>query len=198
MVREKWRKQDPALQAKRCGAGFFLSGDEKIVKLPFFGQIMEATHPEGDVKSAESGEKPPISEQILILHYLSSDYPFPETDKLIAYSEIPDGKFYDAPYQKRTRNYLLGVFGTRLETLKAAAKMLDAEFEDRGDIAFSLEAFPKVRVHFVCWEGDDEFEPEASVLWENSVQAFLDAESIAVLGTMAVGRLAKAAREIKE
>ncbi len=198
MVQEKWRNQDPALQAKRCGAGFFPDSDDITVNLPFFGQLMEAKHPAGTVRVAESGVEPHISEQILILHYLSSDFPFPGIDKLIAYSEIPDGKFYNAPYQKRTRNYLLGVFGARLEMLKAAAKKLNAEISDQGDFSFSLEAFPKVRVHFVCWEGDDEFEPEASVLWENSVQAFLDAESIAVLGGMAVGRLAKAAREMKE
>jgi Domain of unknown function (DUF3786) len=197
LVRDKWKKLDPALQAKHCGAGFSMDGDTVVVTLPFFGQPIKATHPAGDLHNAATDKEPSIWEQILILHYLASDSPVLDSDKIIAFSEIPDGKFYHAAYQKRTRNYLLGVFGARMDTLKEAAVAAGAELEDKGDISFYLKAFPKVSVHFVCWRGDEEFEPEASVLWEESVQGFLDIESIAVLGGMAVGHLARISRELK-
>ncbi len=111
LARENWRKLDPALQAELCGAGFSVSSGQARLALPFLGRPTEVTHPEGEVRFAKKEEEPAMWEQILVLHYLASNKPVPDSEKLIAFSEIPDGRFYDAAYQKRTRNFLLGVCG---------------------------------------------------------------------------------------
>ncbi len=45
------------------------------------------------------------------------------------------------------------------------------------------------------WKGDEEFPPEASVLFDETADIFFSAEDMAVAGQMAVLELLKAARE---
>jgi hypothetical protein len=44
------------------------------------------------------------------------------------------------------------------------------------------------------WKGDDEFPPEASVLFDETADLFFSAEDMAVAGQMAVLELLKASR----
>ncbi len=189
LARDKWRTQDPESQAHRCGASF--RREESQAGLIFFGAECVVTHPDGIVRSQGDATQPTTWEQILILHYVTSDGPVSESEKLIAYSEIPDGKFYDAAYQKRTRNYLIGVFGKRPEAFEKAGIALGAEPVAMGDIAFRITCFPRVRLHLVMWRGDDEFPPDASILLEERISSYLDVKDSAVLGGLAVNRFAK-------
>jgi hypothetical protein len=194
LAQERWRTMDPLRQAARSGAETRLGqGVQCIVSVPFLGRTFEASHPDGLVRLAEEEAPPPLWEQILVMHYLSSERPVPETDRVIAYSEIPDGKFYDDAYQRRTKSYLLKVFGAAPERLLEAAHSLDAEPAAMGDVAVRVRAFPFVDIYLLLWRGDDEFPPEASVLLGERIQGFLDAEDTAVLAGLVVGHLAKAA-----
>lgn len=198
LVREKWRALDPVEQSRRCGADLVEQGGEAIASLPFLYRQVEVTHPAGEFCFGGGEGQPAMWEQILILHYLTSEGEASSSEKLIAYNELPDGKFYDAAFQKRTKNYLLGVFGRAPDLLRAAAKAVGADITEMGDISFRLQAFPNLRLQIIMWQGDDEFPPDASILLEERIQSYLNAEDVAVLGGMAVGLLAKTARKIGE
>lgn len=198
LTQEKWRAQEPTEQSRRCGADFVEQGGEAIASLLFLYRQVEVTHPGGEVRFASAEGQPAIWEQILILHYLTSEGELSSSEKLIAYSELPDGKFYDAAYQKRTKNYLLGVFGRAPDLLRATAEAVGAEFTEMGDISFRVQAFPNLRLQIIMWRGDDEFPPDASILLEERIQSYLNAEDVAVLGGMAVGLLAKTTRSMGE
>jgi len=192
IARDKWAKQDLAVQAQRCNAEIRQSGDQTTVVLDFLYTKCEVTHPDGQVRFAEKEGEPDIWEQILMLHYIGSDFPLVQSEKVIAYSEIPDGKFYDAAYKKRTRGFMLKVFGDRPDAMLAAAKSLGATQADMGDVSACVRAFPNINLYLVMWRGDDEFPPDASILLEDRIQGFLDAEDIAVLGGITVSRVVKA------
>lgn len=194
LARERWQALDPNQQAARSGAGARAGGaGQHIVSLPYFSQDIEVTHPQGAVRRADGSDPPPLWEQILVLHYLCSERPIPSGDRIIAYSEIPDGKFYDAAYQKRTRLFLLKLFGAQPERMPEAARALNAEPAELGDFSAKVRALPLVDVYVVLWKGDEEFLADASVLLGERVQGFLDAEDTAVIAGLTVGYLAKAA-----
>jgi len=198
IAQARWQAMDPEPQAQRCGAECLVSTDEVRVALTFLYRTYHVTHPKGHIFLVNGNMPPEVWEQILILHYLTSERQVSDPEKLIAFNEIPDGRFYDATFQKRTTQQLLRVFSAQPELLRTAARILGAEFTALGDFSFRLQAFPMINLHFLFWRGDAEFPPEASLLMEKRIQAFLNAEDIAVLGGMAVGALIRIADKIKE
>jgi hypothetical protein len=195
IAQERWRALDPARQAARSGAEARRSeSGGGAVSVRFLERDFEVTHPDGRVRLAGAEAAPPVWEQILVLHYLCSERPVPDSDRVIAFSEIPDGRFYDATYQRRTKLQLLRVFGEAPERLLDAARAAGAQPASMADVAVTVRAFPLVDVHVLLWRGDDEFPPDASVLLGDRIRGFLDAEDTAVLAGMVVSHLAKAAR----
>jgi hypothetical protein len=190
---EKWKSLDPRRQASRSGAQVRVNEEsETVVSLSYIGQRIEVTHPGGGVLRLDDEAPPPLWEQILILHYLCSERPILDSDRVIAYSEIPDGRFYDAAYQRRTKLYLLKVFGSNLDRIVEAGKTIGAEPAEFGDRSIRVRAFPCVDLYIVLWRGDDEFPADASVLMGERIQGFLDVEDIAVLAGLVVSYAAKA------
>jgi len=57
-----------------------------------------------------------------------------------------------------------------------------------------LAYFPYLPITCLVWKGDDEFPPEATVLFDETAELFFSAEDMAVAGEMAVLELVKAAR----
>ena len=45
-----------------------------------------------------------------------------------------------------------------------------------------MEVFEKVPVQIILWRGDDEFGPEANLLFDRSIARIFQTEDIAVLG----------------
>ena len=52
---------------------------------------------------------------------------------------------------------------------------------------------PASRIAYVLWRGDEEFAPSASVVFDASVEGYLDAEAVTVLAELATRRLVDAA-----
>ena len=59
--------------------------------------------------------------------------------------------------------------------------------------AVALAALPRVPIAFVLWCGDDEFTPSASVVFDASIEGYLDAEAATVLAELASRRMIEAA-----
>lgn len=135
------------------------------------------------VPSAETG--------VMIVNYLS----FTETDidrsnKWVSLKEIPNGgmMFYPAFYKSSIVN-LIKTFGEDSKSFKQCAQKLGGKEIKMGDIAFEFEVFPKVFSRVVIWEGDDEIEASATVLFDSSVQFIMHVESIIGLGGYIVNKI---------
>jgi hypothetical protein len=61
-------------------------------------------------------------------------------------------------------------------------------------VGMVFQVLPRIEVQLVLWQGDDEFPPEGSVLFDASIQHRLPTEDIAVLSGMLVYKLMGIAR----
>ena len=198
LAQQRWRSLDAKQQAARAGAQARQGeAGQHIVSLSYFAQDIEVTHPGGEVRRADGNDPLKLPEQILVLHYLCAEGPIPDGDRVIAYSEIPDGKFYDDAYQRRTKLFLLGVFGAQPERMPEAARTLNAEPAELGDFSVKVRAFPLVDIYPVLWKGDEEFPADASVLLSERITGFLNAEDAAMVAGLTVSYLARAAAKQK-
>jgi hypothetical protein len=58
----------------------------------------------------------------------------------------------------------------------------------------AFQVFPRIAIQLALWHGDDEFPPEASILFDANIPRALAAEDIAVVSGMLVYRLMGMAR----
>jgi hypothetical protein len=75
----------------------------------------------------------------------------------------------------------------------AAAAELDGAPLAMGDAGVAVPALPRVPIAFVLWGGDDEFAPSASIVFDASIEGYLDAEAATVLAELAAHRMIEAA-----
>jgi len=130
-----------------------------------------------------------LKDRILMLHYLITAKGTPATGKLIGFKQVPGGLFEYASFSREVLTPLLDNFGKEPERLVEAAANLGGSKAGYGDVAVSIKAFPNVPVVIVLWRGDDEFAPNASILFDSTVADYLSTEDMSVLCERIIERL---------
>lgn len=151
------------------------------IELCFLNRTVRIALPQLCFSTGPAGEDIPIWEKILILHYLANSPRSALQETLINYRRLRDGALYSEAFERRCIQPLLKAFGSRPDTLFAAAARLGGVPADFGDCAVRIPVFPRIDIICCLWKGDDEFAPEATMLFDAGIEGFLCAEDIAVL-----------------
>lgn len=183
-------RKDPGRLAANAGA--MLSN--RSVALPHLDREIVLDIDSRQFSVQPSGEQAPIWLAILAIHYINNAQGAQPTGKLKHFREFKDGTFYEPAFNRRTKEILITVFGQDPTPMKAAAEKLRGKLVDSGDVAVELPYFPYLPITCIVWRGDEEFPPEATVLFDETAHIFFSAEDMAVAGQMAVLELLKAAR----
>jgi hypothetical protein len=183
--------------AKLAGADFDLLDDGSVqLRLPFLGEAFVVSVAK-TVEVAKEGltTEVPLPEQILVSHYVLRATGEAPSGSLITFREIPDGHFYYDAFQRRARDPFLATFGQQPELFRACAQQLGGQLVNHADLAMSFQVLPRIAIQLALWTGDDEFPPEASILFDQNIAGYLPAEDIAVISGMLVYRLMAIARQ---
>ncbi len=194
---EALQKRNPKGVASRSRSRYFYEEGREGLLVPYFGQPRRVVWPEITVTPVDAGPDLPLTEQILILHYLqhtSGEEPEGET---IDFRQVPQGTFYWTAFVSRAKKPLLQTFGRDVDFYLEVAIAMGGETLDLGDAAARFLAFPLVPVTHVLWQGDEEFDPEASILFDVTIPGHLPTEDIAALAGASVYRLMAAARQLR-
>jgi hypothetical protein len=180
-ARVAWAAADPVTQALRAGC----DATEHGVLVPLFGHEHLVTHPGGVVSAG--GKPVHAAVAILLLHYLTRADGAPQAVDWITFRELPDGLFYAASFAARAESPLALMFGGEfpghgLPEFREAAVAAGGEALDFGDASFSFPALPRLRLAALLWEGDEDFPPEARVVFDAAADHYLPAEDLAGLG----------------
>jgi hypothetical protein len=178
------------------GEYFYEDGTEGLV-IPYFGQPRRVVWPEVTVTPVEGTGELPLTEQILILHYLQNTSGEKPEGEAVDFKQVPQGSFYWSAFISRAIRPLVQTFGHDLELYLKVAQAMGGVIKDLGDASAQFQAFPLVPVTHVLWAGDEEFEPNASILFDITISGHLPTEDIAALAGASVYRLMAAARQIK-
>ncbi len=141
------------------------------------------------------GRIPKIETAILLLHYLSFFQLSAEVNaEWVSLKELPNGGilFYPAFY-KAAIAVLIQAFGRQPERLLECATLLGGQPAPFGRAAATFPVFPKIPLRVIVWEGDEEIPPNATILFDSSIEHFLHIESIISLGIQVAAELARLA-----
>jgi hypothetical protein len=167
----------------RCSSLGLSAPKNGIVHLQAFGTDLMLQQSDFQLIKADTGEPAKLSDRVLVLHYLLCDSPIILTEDLISFRVFPEGQFYWQPFLSRTVKPLIGRIGNDLELLRKNLERFDWEEVAMGDLGARVHGIGKMYVTLVYHRGDDEFPPEADVLFDACIKQVFVAEDVAVLAS---------------
>jgi len=171
---------------ERSGAA--LNG--RTIRVSFFGNRVEIVVLEKKGVEFRPTELP-LAEKILILHYLLGRETRSTRGTMVAFKNLPGASFYDPTYQKRGPKRIARRFGQSVEEFRKACRNLNWQEAELGDASFRFDILPKIQGLVVLYAGDEEFSPEATILFIDEIVNFLPLEDVAVLAGLIATRLSK-------
>ena len=168
-------------QCLKSGARYLEIDSQKAIVVGYLNQSYLVSLPDIGISLMDSEEPVPIRDKVLILHYLTLAKGTPATNNLISFKELPGGANYFPTFYQRTIKPLLDYFDKEPHLLVTAAEKLGGRKADYGDVAVTINAFSRVPITIVLWQGDDEFAPQGSIIFDATISDYLSTEDITVL-----------------
>ena len=165
--------------------------DSRKITIKYLNQPYLIAIPDINISLLAGEETVPIRDKILILHYFTMAKGTPLSNRMITFKELPEGINYLPTYSKRTLKPLVDNFGNEPQRLADIAETLGGFKADYGDMAITINAFPRVPITMVLWQGDEEFTSEGNILFDRTIVDYLPAEDIIVLCEVIVWKLIK-------
>ncbi len=127
---------------------------------------------------------------ILLLHYLrrkaeSKILPH-ATGEWVDFNELEGGEGYYPAFKKRTIDHILKKYGANPEGIKDALGRMPGETADKGDVGIIIHPFKEISILVTMSKADDEFGPDANILFDKNISGIFCTEDIVVLTEMVV------------
>ena len=180
-------------QAAKAGLACSKKGDAYSVPVPFFDETIELAVPGFSFVSAR-GSNVTLTTKIIILHYLIHASGSPLGTGLVPYEDVPGCRSYLPVFERRVVKPLVAAFGFARDAFVEAGEALGGKEEEYGNASVTLQAFPRLPITFILWEGEEDFPPAIKVLFDKSIHTYVPLEDIVVISKMAATRMLKAAR----
>ncbi len=183
---EKFRALDPASVAERLKD---VRWDGKEFAVNLLGRDFAISHPEYAIRALDGGKLPPLPVQTFLLRYLLESKDVSWAGQWKTFREMPWGEMYIKPYTGRVLTRAAFTFGTRVAAFKAAAEKMGAEAVKHGDAGYRFDLIGGYQMQILVWEGDDEFPPNAQVLYSDNFAEGFAAEDRVVAGDILISTI---------
>jgi len=180
---------DPEEIAARSGAVY--QREDGAFEMHMMGQRVLVSWPEGNVTFPDSARTISEYSSILLLRYLLDGRCVESGGKFLAYQEMPWGEVYFAQFRGRCILRLAFGFGHDPERFSRACAALGGMPVPMADRAFEIPFLEKLRVRLLLWEGDEEFQPSAQILFSDNFPLAFSAEDMAVVGDVLLSEMKK-------
>jgi len=195
IVRERLAAVDIEEQCRRSGSEYKKQDSGETATVHYLNRPCLVTFPEAKVTPAD-GPDLPLSEQILVLHYLAQARGTPASGNLITFRDLPGGVVYYPTFSKRTMEPLTRYFGKEPELLVKVAGRLGGRNADMGDTAVVINPFPCVPLTMVLWHGDEELPPLLNLLFDANITDYLESEDVTIICEIVTWKLVGYSREV--
>ena len=150
--------------------------DGKEVYVNLLGREFAISHPDCYIRAMDGGPVPPLTVQTFLLRYLMETGEVPWLGQWKTFREMPWGEMYVKPFTGRALTRAAFIFGTRLDAFRAACEKLGGQKVNHGDAGYRLNFIGDYMMQILVWEGDDEFPPNAQILYSDNFAEGFTAE----------------------
>ena len=132
---------------------------------------------------------PPLPTQTFLLRYLLESRETAWGGQWKTFREMPWGEMYIKPYTGRVLTRAAFTFGTRIDAFRAACEKMGAVKLNHGDAGYQFELVPGYQMQLLVWEGDEEFPPNAQVLYSDNFEQAFAPEDRVVAGDILISTI---------
>ncbi|HNX80833.1 MAG TPA: DUF3786 domain-containing protein [Candidatus Omnitrophota bacterium] len=128
---------------------------------------------------------------IILLHYVArSFHGLPQvTGRWVDFREFAGVEGYESAFRARVVNTVIRKFGKNPGALLEILTRFPGEKANLGDVGVILEPLAGVKLLILLWKADNEFGPEANVLFDASMRDIFCIEDAIVLAEITVRQL---------
>lgn len=130
---------------------------------------------------------------IILLHYLVRKFQsgiLPKsTGKWVDFRELEGGEAYYPTFKKRTIGIILRKYGATPDAIFEAAGRFCSRKTQAGDIGVAIEPLENVVILITLSRADEEFGPDANILFDENIRSIFCTEDIVVLTEILVHEL---------
>ena len=182
---ERFGKLDPEEAAARTGATW----DGKEFYANLLGREFAISHPEYAIRALDGGPALPLPAQTFLLRYLMESKRVAWNDQWKTFREMPWGEMYIKPYTGRVLTRAAFTFGTRVAKFREACEKMGAQPLKHGDAGYEFQLIGAYRMQILVWEGDEEFPPNAQILYSDNFADGFAAEDRVVAGDILISTI---------
>ncbi len=183
---EKFRSLDPADVTARLGD---IKWDGKAFTVKLLGREFALSYPDCAIAATDGGPLPPLPTQTFLLRYLLECKDVVWSGQWKTFREMPWGELYIKPYTGRVLTRAAFTFGTRLDAFRAAAQKMGATPVSHGDAGYLFELVGGYKMQILAWAGDEEFPPNAQILYSDNFENGFAAEDRVVAGDILISTI---------
>ena len=183
---EKFRELDPVEVTGRLTD---VKWDGKEFTVTMLCRAFALSHPQYSIRALDGGAIPPLPTQTFLLRYLLECRDAAWQGGWKTFREMPWGELYIKPYTGRVLTRAAFTFGTRLKAYRTAAEKMGAVAVDHGDAGYQFSLIGPYQMQILVWEGDDEFPPNAQVLYSDNFETAFAPEDRVVAGDILISAI---------
>ena len=176
-----FQKIDPQEAAGRLPD---VSWDGKAFSVKLLGTAYTITWPEYSISPSAV-----LPVQTFLLRYLLEAKAVAWAGEWKTFREMPWGELYIKPYTGRVLTRAAFTFGTRLESFRKGAEKLGGQPVSHGDAGYEFTLIGDYRMRIQVWEGDEEFPPNAQILYSDNFADGFAAEDRVVAGDILISTI---------
>ena len=178
---EKFKGLDPADVVTRLP---FVTFDGAAFRLTLLGTEYTITWPEYTIAPV-----PALPVQTFLLRRLLEGTNKVWLGTWKTFREMPWGEMYNTPYTGRVLTRAAFTFGFKLGKFAAACEKLGGRKLSHGDEGYEFDFFGPFKIQILMWAGDDEFPPNAQVLYTENFADCFAAEDRVVAGDILITQI---------
>lgn len=191
--REKIKSLDPNNISEL--SNIYFNNNLSIFEINLMNNRFIMEYPSGNLFKESSTTSNNLELDIIITRYLLNATGIPPTNKFITFKEVPGGNVYYNNFLNRTIKKLAYEFSNCIDKYKIIMESLGAKKVDIGDLAYKFNFIGNIFMIFIIWFGDDEFEPNANILFDSNITYYFNAEDLAVVPDLAIDLISKTIKE---
>ena len=180
---EKFRDLVPEEACQRLS---HVKWDGKEFYVNLLGREFAIAHPEYAIRALDEDKLPALPTQTFLLRYLLECKEVAWKGEWKTFREMPWGELYIKPYTGRVLTRAAYTFSFKLDAFRKAAEKMGATAVKHGDAGYLFDLIGGYQMQIMIWAGDEEFPPNAQVLYSDNFADGFAAEDRVVAGDILI------------
>lgn len=192
---ENWRTKFLEMDQEQLIKRFSLEADKEALYITYFSETYRIDRRNGMITLADNPKRRLKFNTIITIYNLFY-YAKPHAEvrgEFVPFRHVKRAAPFDPTFQRTILKPLAETFSGRSEQLQKACLTLGGKPVSQGDVGYVIHAFPWMPLTVIFWDGDDEFEAQANMLFDADITDFLHEETVVCVASDFVRRLGEEA-----